>query len=162
MLSRRQFATGIGVSLAMATQLPQSASAQPAARRRLIVDAQVHIWQANSPELPWVPGANRPGPVETFTIERLISMMDEGGVDRAVIAPPSLTAPRNDYGLEAAKRHPDRFKVMGRFPMEDPKAVELLPRWKEQPGMLGIRLAFERENAQKLRDGGYDWLCRMR
>ena len=24
--------------------------------------------------------------------------------------------------------------------------------------MLGIRLAFERENAQKLRDGGYDWL----
>ena len=75
-----------------------------------------------------MPGANRPGPVETFTIERLISMMDEGGVDRAVIAPPSLTAPRNDYGLEAAKRHPDRFKVMGRFPMEDPKAVELLPR----------------------------------
>src|SRR5215510_48643 len=64
MLSRRQFATGIVASLAMATQLPQSASAQPAARPRLIVDAQVHIWQANSPELPWVPGANRPGPVE--------------------------------------------------------------------------------------------------
>jgi L-fuconolactonase len=158
MLSRRQFATGIGVSLAMATQLPQSASAQPAARRRLIVDAQVHIWQANSPELPWVPGANRPGPVETFTIERLLQMMDEGGVDRAVIAPPSLTAPRNDYGLEAAKRHPDRLKVMGRFPMEDPKAIELLPRWKEQPGMLGIRLAFERHSAQKLKDGGYDGL----
>ena len=73
--------------------------------------------------------ANRPEPVETSAIERLISMMDESGVDRAVLAPPRLTAQRNDYGLEAAKRHRDRFKVMGRFPMEDPKAVELLPRW---------------------------------
>jgi predicted TIM-barrel fold metal-dependent hydrolase len=157
MLSRRQFAKGIGASLAMSTQHPHSASSQPApARKRMIVDAQVHIWQANTPELPWVPGARPPGPVETFTIEHLLQMMDEGGVDRAIIAPPSLTAPRNDYGLEAAKRHPDRFKVMGRIPMEDPRAVELLPRWKEQPGMLGIRLAFERKNGQKLKDGGYD------
>ncbi len=158
MLSRRQFTAGISASVAMATQLPQSASPQPAPRRRLIVDAQVHIWGPNTPELPWVPGANVPGPVQTFPIERLLQMMDDGGVDRAVICPPSLTAPRNDYGLEAAKRHPDRFRVMGRFPMEDPKAVELLPRWKEQPGMLGIRLAFEPENAHKLKDGGYDGL----
>jgi predicted TIM-barrel fold metal-dependent hydrolase len=158
MLSRRHFATGIGVSLAMASQLSRSAFAQPAPRRRMIVDAQVHIWQVNSPEVPWVPGQRPPGPVETFTIERLLQMMDEGGVDRAIIAPPSLTAPRNDYGLEAAKRHPDRFKVFGRIPMEDPNVVELLPRWKEQPGMLGIRLAFEQGRAQKFKDGGYDAL----
>ena len=124
---------------------------------RTIVDAQAHLWKAESPDWKWVPG-RKPQLPDPFTIEKLVGLMDEGGVDRAVIAPPSLTAPRNDYGLEAAKRHPDRFKVMGRFPMEDPKAVELLPRWKEQPGMVGIRLAFERENAQKLRDGGYDWL----
>jgi predicted TIM-barrel fold metal-dependent hydrolase len=159
MLSRRQFTTGIaGTSIAMATQLPQSASSQPAPRKRMIVDAQVHIWGPNTPELPWVPGQRTPGPVETFSFERLIQMMDEAGVDRAIIAPPSLTAPSNVYGLEAAKRHPDRFKVFGRIPMEDPKAVELLPRWKEQPGMAGIRLAFEHGKAQKLKDGGYDAL----
>ena len=41
MLSRRQFATALGLSLAMARQLPQSASAQPAAHRRLIIGSIV-------------------------------------------------------------------------------------------------------------------------
>jgi hypothetical protein len=41
MLSRRQFTQGIGASLAMATQIPQSASAAPApaGKRRVIVEA---------------------------------------------------------------------------------------------------------------------------
>jgi predicted TIM-barrel fold metal-dependent hydrolase len=163
MLSRRQFTRGIGASIAMAAQIPQSASSQPASsapapgRKRMIVDAQSHLWKANTPELPWVPGLKPPGPTDTFTIERLLGLMDEAGVDRVVIVPPTLTGTRNDYGLEAAKRHPDRFAVMGRFPMDDPKSVGLLPRWKEQPGMLGIRTTFGGESAKKVKDGGYDW-----
>jgi predicted TIM-barrel fold metal-dependent hydrolase len=104
-----------------------------------------------------VPGATVPGPVETFSIERLLGMMGDAGIDRAVIVPPTLTGTRNDYGLEAAKRHPDRFAVMGRFPIDDPKAAALLPRWKEQPGMLGIRVSFGGESARTIKDGAYDW-----
>ena len=112
MLSRRRVNTGIvGTMLAMATAAPQPASAAPAQQkpRRMIVDAQVHIWTANTPELPWVPGVTPPGSPEPFTIERLLALMDEAGVDRAVIVPPTLTGYRNDYGIEAANRHPDRF-----------------------------------------------------
>jgi len=166
-LSRRQFTQGIAVaSLAMSTQRSQSASAEPAvsaapapaagAHRRIVVDGQVHLWKANSPELPWVSGI-KPQLPEPFTIERLIKLMDEGGVDRAVIVPPTLTGLRNDYGLEAAKRHPARFAVMGRFPVNDPKAADRLRRWKEQPGMLGIRTTFLRDEAKMLRDGSADW-----
>ena len=95
-------------------------------------------------------GAGRkPQQPEPFTIERLLPLMDEAGVDRVIIVPPTLTGLRNDYGIEAAKRYPDRFAVMGRFPVNDPKAADLLPRWKEQPGMLGVRITF---------GGDHEWL----
>ena len=80
------------------------------ADRRLIVDAQVHLWKAESPDWQWVPGL-KPQLPEPFTIERLVPMMDEAGVDRAVIVPPSWPGDRNDYALEAVKRHPTRFRA---------------------------------------------------
>ena len=126
------------------------------ASKRTIVDAQVHLWKANSPDWPWKPGA-RPQLPEPFTIERALLMMDEAGVDRAVIVPPSLND-RNDYALEAAKRYPDRFGVMGRVALQDPKSAALLPTWKQQPGMLGVRLTFNSPATLAwLSDGTADW-----
>ena len=123
---------------------------------RTIVDAQVHLWKAESPDWPWVPG-RKPQLPEPFTIEKLVSLMDEAGVDRAVIVPPSWPGDRNDYGLEAARRYPNRFAVMGRIPVQNPDSVKLLPKWKEQPGMLGIRLTFMREQSSLLTSGSADW-----
>jgi predicted TIM-barrel fold metal-dependent hydrolase len=124
---------------------------------RTIVDAQVHLWKAESPDWPWVPG-RKPQLPEPFTIERLLPLMDEAGVDRCVIVPPSWPGDRNDYGLEAAKRHPNRFAVMGRLPLGNPaQSKALLPKWKEQPGMLGVRLTFMREQAAALTSGAADW-----
>ena len=158
MLSRRQFTTGIaGTTLAMATQTPQPASAANApakGARRTIVDAQVHMWKANTPELPWMPGV-KPQSSEPFIMERALPLMDEAGVDRVIIVPPTLTGFRNDYGIEAAKRYPNRFAVMGRFPVNDPKAAALLPQWKAQPGMLGVRITFG--GTTWLKDGTVDW-----
>jgi len=64
---------------------------------------------------------------EPFTIEKLVPLMDEAGVDRAVIVPPDWAGYRNDYGLEAAKRYPNRFAVMGRIPLKNPRSAALLP-----------------------------------
>ena len=122
---------------------------------RTIVDAQVHLWKADSPDWPWVPG-RKPQLPEPFTIEKLVPLMDEAGVDRAVIVPPSWPGDRNDYGLEAAKRYPNRFAVMGRIPMK-PESAALLPKWREQPGMLGVRLTFMREQASMLTSGSANW-----
>src|SRR5205823_830700 len=106
------------------------------ARKRMIVDAQVHLWKAATPDWPWVPGLSPQLP-EPFTIEKLVPMMDQAGVVRAVIVPPSWPGDRNEYGLEAARRYPDRFAVMGRIAMRDPSSAALLPAWRQQPGMLG-------------------------
>ena len=159
MLSRRSFLNstlGAGLALTTAQQAAaQTPTAQPA-RNRFIVDAQVHLWKAESPDWPWVPGM-KPQMPEPFTMEKLVPLMDEAGVDRAVIVPPSWPGDRNDYGIEAAKRYPDRFAVMGRIPLKNPESAALLPRWKEQPGMLGVRVTFLGPAAAWLTDGIADW-----
>jgi predicted TIM-barrel fold metal-dependent hydrolase len=46
---------------------------------------------------------------------------------------------------------------MGRIPLQDPKSAALLPKWKAQPGMLGVRVTFQRNQADWLTDGTADW-----
>jgi predicted TIM-barrel fold metal-dependent hydrolase len=125
-------------------------------QRRRITDAQIHLWKAETPDRPWVPG-RPPQMPEPFTIEKLVPMMDEAGVDRVVIVPPSWPGDRNDYALEAVQRHPGRFAVMGRIPLQDPASAALLPRWKEQPGMMGVRVTLHGALAPWLTDGTADW-----
>jgi predicted TIM-barrel fold metal-dependent hydrolase len=156
MSTRRGFlTTALGAGVTLATQAPRIAAAQ--VDRRMIVDAQVHLWKAETPDWKWVPGL-KPQLPEPFTIERLVSMMDEAGVDRAVIVPPSWPGDRNDYALEAVLRYPNRFHVMGKIPLQDPRSADLLPKWKEQQGMAGLRVIFN--NAQTipwLTDGTVNW-----
>jgi predicted TIM-barrel fold metal-dependent hydrolase len=100
----------------------------------------------------------KPQMPEPFTIERAPPLMDGAGVSRAVVVPPSWPGDRNDYGLEAAKRYPKRFAVMGRVPLQDPKSADLLPKWRGQPGMLGVRVTFNTpEMIGWLKDGTADW-----
>jgi predicted TIM-barrel fold metal-dependent hydrolase len=125
-----------------------------------ILDAQVHIWGADTPDRPWPPGrahhAQKPFPV---TREWVLREMDAAGVARAVIVPPSWEGDRNDLALEAARLHPDRFAVMGRLALEAPGSRGLLPGWKRQPGMLGLRFTFHADPHRTwLTDGTADWL----
>ena len=154
MLTRRKFIkTTLGAGVALATG---ACSTTEPARKRMIVDAQVHLWKANGPDYPWNPGA-KPQLPEPFTIERVVPLMDEAGVDRVVIVPPALNDV-NTYALEAVQRYPGRFAVMGRIPLQDPKSAALLPRWREQKGMLGVRVTFNTPaTIAWLSDGTADW-----
>jgi predicted TIM-barrel fold metal-dependent hydrolase len=154
MLSRRRVLTSIaatGVALAIQRVVP--AVAQP---RRLIVDSQIHMWPANTPERPWVAGA-MPQLPEPFTIERVVPLIDEAGVDRVVIVPPTLEGERLDYAQEAMKRHPGRFAVMARISLDKPDRVQRLATLRDQPGVLGVRLNFVGDQAAWLTDGTADW-----
>jgi L-fuconolactonase len=131
----------------------------------LIVDAQVHIWGADTPERPWPAGgharAHRPQP---FSKDDLLREMDAAGIARVVIVPPSWEGDRNDLALEAARLHPDRLAVMGRPPLEagDPHALD---HWRDQPGMLGIRVTTAGAGARELftePDGDWLWAAAER
>jgi predicted TIM-barrel fold metal-dependent hydrolase len=84
-------------------------------------------------------------------------MMDDAGVDRVVIVPPTLEGDRLDYAQEAVKRYPGRFAIMGRIALNDPTTARRFPTWREQPGVLGIRLNIAGEQAAWLTDGTADW-----
>ena len=161
MFSRRSFLRGtIGAGVALTTQRAQWALAQtpaaPARGSRLIIDSQIHMWKANTPDWPWVPGTRAQLP-EPMTIERVIPMIDDAGVDRVVIVPPTLAGERLDYGQEAVRRYPGRFAIMGRVNLDDPQNAARFPTWRQQPGVLGIRLNIAGKEAAWLTDGTADW-----
>jgi predicted TIM-barrel fold metal-dependent hydrolase len=85
-------------------------------------------------------------------------MMNDAGVDRAILVPPSLEGDRNDLCLQAAHDYPSRFAVMGRLQIDHPNALERLENMVFQPGMLGVRLTFHRDNDRPLlTNGRADW-----
>jgi predicted TIM-barrel fold metal-dependent hydrolase len=127
-----------------------------------IIDAQVHVWLPETPDRRWPPGgAARVQLPYALDYTKLLKLMDEAGVDRAILVPPSWEGERNDHALEAAARYPNRFAVMGRMALDQPANAERLRHWKAQPGMLGIRQVFmgKRERAW-LSDGTADWFWR--
>src|SRR5688572_31709492 len=146
-----------GVSCGDATRKRPS---RKGATTMLIADSQVHLWGANTPARPWPAGrdheAQKPYPV---TKDMLLFEMELAKVNRIVIVPPSWEGDQNDLALEAARLHPDKFAVMGRLNLGDPASKALVPDWKKQTGMLGMRFTFHNEhNRHFLTDGSADWL----
>ena len=124
----------------------------------LIVDAQVHIWGANTPQRPW-PARHAPHRPEPFSADDLLKEMNTAGVDAAIIVPPGWEGDRNDLGLAAARLHPTRFAVMGRLDPAVPESRSILARWRNQPGMLGLRFTFHTPQLEPLLTQGHvDWL----
>ncbi|MES3004434.1 MAG: amidohydrolase family protein [Pseudomonadota bacterium] len=121
-----------------------------------IIDAQVHIWAADTPQRPW-PARHAPHRAQPLSADELIARMDEAGVDAAILVPPSWEGERNDLVLAACERYPDRFAAMGRIDPADPKLVETIAAWRSHPGAAGLRFALHRPGmAEALVDGSLD------
>jgi predicted TIM-barrel fold metal-dependent hydrolase len=120
-----------------------------------IIDAQVHIW---SQTVTPTTGLHRK--VTKFTAEELLNEMDEAGVDAALIHPPLGWDPNaNAIAIEAARKYPDRFAVLGQFRLDVPDNRKLIHGWRNQSGMMGLRWPFLQPAQQKmLLDGEADWV----
>jgi predicted TIM-barrel fold metal-dependent hydrolase len=120
-----------------------------------VIDAQVHIWSQTV-----IPSGGGHRQVSKLTAEELLGEMDEAGVDAGLIHPPASWDPTsNALAIEAAKKYPDRFAIMGQFPPENPDNVKLIPGWRKQPGMMGLRWALlYGEQPKMVVDGRLDWI----
>ena len=124
----------------------------------LVVDSQVHIWGADTPQRPWPKRAPPQRPIPLGAAD-LLREMNEAGVDRVVIVPPSWEGDRNDLGIAASAAHPNRYAVMGRLDPEDPQSRGQLADWRKQPGMLGLRFTFHiPQLVTLLTEGHMDWV----
>ena len=61
--------------------------------------------------------------------------------------------------IEAVRKYPNRFAIIGWFYHDDPNGRGLVAGWKERPGRLGLRFYFnERHKREWMTDGSLDWL----
>jgi hypothetical protein len=87
----------------------------------LIVNSQIHLWQngkmsAHHRQIP------------TYSVDDALAEMASAGVDCAVIHPPSsLGEAVNALAVEAVRRHPDKFCILGHFDLESPDRENTSP-----------------------------------
>lgn len=119
-----------------------------------IIDAQIHLWGSGLPSNQ----AHRQ--VTAFTAEEAIALMDEGGIDAAVIHPPPWDPDADEMAARAVACYPGRFAIMGSaLPLDVRQAHEHVARWREQPGMLGLRyVCLKAPERLWLADGSLDRL----
>jgi len=95
----------------------------------------------------------------------LLSEMETAGVDRAIIVPMATkTDPAdNRPSLDIARRHPNRFRVMGLIDLERTQAApDAIAGWLTTPGMVGIRVSCVREpNRSLLLNDELNWLWKV-
>ncbi len=119
----------------------------------LIVDAQIHLWSKNLPTNP----AHRQIP--SWSAEECLMEMDQAGVNAALIHPPGWDPDSLVVAELASVRYPDRFAILGNFPLDKPESRGLIDGWLSRPGMLGLRFAFTQPHQQSWpTDGTLDWL----
>ncbi len=118
-----------------------------------IVDAQIHTWGTG------LPSNQSHWQVTHFTPREAIVLMNEAGVDAAVIHPPGWDPGSTEMAFKAVHDYPGRFAIMGSLPLDDPDTSAHIATWQTQPGMLGLRYTFLHDPARRwLHDGTLDWL----
>ena len=118
----------------------------------LIVDSQIHLWQnakmsAHHRQIP------------TYSVDDALAEMASAGVDGAVIHPPSaLGEAVNTLAVDAVRKHPDKFCILGHFDLQSPDRETIVANWRQRPGMLGFRFTFNQPHQKPWwTDGSLDW-----
>ncbi len=121
------------------------------AEATIIIDAQIHLWTKGTVVPP-----HRTTP---YLLDEAIRDMDAAGVHGAILHPPSWDPDSNAQAIDAVRKYPDRFAILGRIPLDQPDKHPLIETWKQQPGMVGLRYTFLQPHMKTWpTDGTTDWL----
>lgn len=134
----------------------------------VVLDAQVHTWYSDRPELPWDPGY-RPAHVDkpsylqhagqTNTPDMVRAELAAAGVDGALLVPNGVYGKSIEFELSAAEADPARFRVMGLVDHTSPELGAHLERSRER-GLVAIRMLEMRE-PERLARGEFDDALRV-
>jgi predicted TIM-barrel fold metal-dependent hydrolase len=109
----------------------------------MIIDSQVHAYEANTPKRPWQSARNWPA---SATGDETVALMDKLGIDGAIfISAFSLYRYDASYAVEVQRKHPGRFAIVKPVDPDDPAVAEVIADWKKTPGAVGIRIMLTKE-----------------
>jgi L-fuconolactonase len=124
----------------------------------MIIDSQIHAYEANTPKRPWRKVPNWP---PSATGEEQVAAMDKLGIDGAIfISAFSLYGYDASYAVEVQRKHPGRFAIVKPVNPDDPAVLETIAEWKKQPGAVGIRVIVAKELGPEPSDKGLDRVLR--
>jgi predicted TIM-barrel fold metal-dependent hydrolase len=90
-----------------------------------------------------------------MSVDEVLAAMDDAGVSRTYLVPANSAA--NPACLDAARRWPDRFRVMAIVGLDKPESRRLIAEWPSA-GYIGVRLPFPPfRKVSWLKDGTADW-----
>ena len=120
----------------------------------MIIDSQVHAYEANTPKRPWHQVPNwRPH----VTGDEMAGAMDKVGVDGAIfVSAFSLYQYDASYAMEVARAHPGRMAIVKPVDPDDPEVAQVIAEWKKVPGAVGIRIFLRAESPRPPTDPGFD------
>ena len=108
-----------------------------------LIDTHVHVVASDHDAYPLSP-AGLPGAwvrEAPHTAEELLALMDESGVEKAVLVQPmGAYSYDNRYAADSARKHADRFVAACCIDVDGPDPVAELRRWVEGEGVQGVRL----------------------
>ena len=106
--------------------------------RTPIIDSQVHSYERDRPERPWIGFLQGPDEV---TGDDMVAAMDAVGVDGALlISPFSMYRYDASYALEVYAKHPGRFGLIKPFDPQSETVADEIAEWTGTPGVVGVRL----------------------
>jgi len=109
----------------------------------MIIDSQVHAYEANMPKRPWKSVPNWP---PSATGDETVAAMDRLGIDGAIfISAFSIYGYDASYAVEVQRKHPGRFAIVKPVNPDDPAVAEVVADWKKQPGTVGIRIMMTKD-----------------
>ena len=108
----------------------------------IVVDTHTHVVSDDEEAYPLQPRGTT-GPWyrdDPCSVERLLSLMDESGVDRVVLVQ-GMSAYHTDnrYTADSARRFPERCTSVGYLELAGPDPVGVLRQLVEVDGMRGLR-----------------------
>jgi L-fuconolactonase len=125
-----------------------------------IIDSQVHVYEANTPQRPWHSVPNWPPRVNG---DDMVAAMDKVGVDGAIfISAFSIYQYDASYAIEVQRAHPGRFALVKPVNPDDPNVADVIGEWKKTPGTVGIRIMLTRDPGRERApdDPGLDRIAR--
>ncbi|MEM0989172.1 MAG: amidohydrolase family protein [Pseudomonadota bacterium] len=124
----------------------------------MIIDAQVHAYEANTPGRPWHSVPNWPDHV---TGDEMVAAMDDLGVDGAIfISAFAMYRFDASYAAEVQQAHPGRFALVKPVDPTDPQVEDVISDWKATPGAVGVRIMLRKEDGTDPDHPGVDRILR--
>ena len=117
-----------------------------------IIDVQVHAYEHNHPDRPWV--GHIAGP-DHVTGDEMVAAIDAVGVDGAILVSPfSLYRYDASYAVEVYAAYKARFRLIKPVDTTDAGVADVIADWKTTKGTVGIRVLLNQDTSSDPSDPG--------